>query len=55
LLAPAAVDLALGVLAVFVAPVAAPLFIGYLVGVDLMFSGLALIAFAASRRRDAWS
>lgn len=54
LLAPAAVDLALGVLAVFIAPVAAPLFIGYLVGLDLMFSGLALLAFAASRRRDAW-
>jgi uncharacterized membrane protein HdeD (DUF308 family) len=54
LLGPAAVDLALGVLAVFIAPVAAPLFIGYLVGIDLMFSGLALLAFAASRRREAW-
>jgi len=42
------------VLAVFIAPVAAPLFIGYLVGIDLMFSGLALLAFAASRRREAW-
>ena len=55
LLAPAAVDLALGVLAVFIAPVAAPLFVGYLVGIDLMFSGLALLAFAASRRREAWT
>lgn len=54
LLVPAAVDLALGVLAVFIAPVAAPLFIGYLVGLDLIFSGLALLAFAASRRREAW-
>lgn len=55
LLAPAAVDLALSVLAVFIAPVAAPLFVGYLVGIDLMFSGLALLAFAASRRREAWT
>ncbi len=55
LLAPAAVDLALGVVAVFIAPVAAPLFVGYLVGVDLVFSGLALLAFAASRRREAWT
>ena len=46
---------ALGVLAVFIAPVAAPLFVGYLVGIDLMFSGLALLAFAASRRREAWT
>ena len=44
-----------GVLAVFIAPVAAPLFVGYLVGIDLMFSGLALLAFAASRRREAWT
>lgn len=55
LLAPAAVDLALGVLAVFIAPVAAPLFVGYLVGVDLVFSGVALLAFARSRGREAWT
>ena len=55
LLAPAAVDLALGVLAVFIAPVAAPLFVGYLVGIDLIVAGWALLAFAASRRREAWT
>lgn len=54
LIAPAAVDIALAVMALFVAPVAAPVLIGYLVGLDLVFSGVGVLAFAGSRRRDAW-
>lgn len=54
LFAPAAVDIALAVLAVFFAPVAAPALIGYLVGLDLVFSGVGVLAFARARGREAW-
>lgn len=54
LIAPIAVDVALGVLAILAGPIAAPLFIGCLVGIDLIASGLATLAFAWSRRREAW-
>lgn len=54
LFATAAVDFALAILAALLSPVAAPLFLGYLLGVDLVISGAAMLAFARSRPVAAW-
>ena len=54
LLVAAAVDIALAALSLLIAPIAAPIFLGYLLGVDLVLSGAGLLAFARSRSVAAW-